>query len=282
MSDAPGRETDAVTAEVLGLIRTRVRLRFAFTAEQFAQFLLGRAHEAGCADDPTPWLRLLSLDDLYLAQACANHDERAWAECADVHFAFMREFAGRFLGSTDAGEMTDRVIADLWEKRKLAGYAGRSSLRTWLGTVVANAAIQAGKAIKRRAAAVESESATAERLRVLSPEDREAARLLAEVTVEAIEALPPDEKLLLLLHYEQGLSLDRMAPLLATSKATLSRRLKRLRDDMRTSIERVARQRYGATATAVWGRVDLSRIDLDLSALLQDRGDVKGNGGTGV
>lgn len=282
MPDAPRRETDSATAEILGLIRTRVRLRFALTAEQFAQILIVRAREAACAADPTPWLRLLSLDDLYLAQACARHDERAWAECASLHFAFMREFAGRFLRSDDAGEVTDRVIAELWEKRKLAGYAGRSSLRTWLGSVVTNAAIQAGKTIKRREAAVESESAIVERLPVVSPEDREAARLLADVTVEAIEALPPDEKLLLLLHYEQGLSLDLMAPLLATSKATLSRRLKRLRDDMRASIERVARQKYGATATEVWGRVDLSRIDLDLSALLQGKRDVKGNGGNGV
>lgn len=282
MSDAPGRETDPATAEVLGLVRSRVRVRFALTAEQFAQSLLARAIDAGCAADPAQWLRLLSLDDLYLAQACSLHDERAWAECSSAHFGFMREFAGRFLRSADAVEVADRVIADLWEKRKLTGYQGRSSLRTWLGTVVANAAIQAGKAIRRREAVTARESAAAARVPAVSPDDREAARLLADIAAGAIQALPPDEKLLLLLHYEQDLSLDQIAPLVGTSKATLSRRLKRLREDIRTRIEGAARERYRATATEVRAQVDLSRIELDLSALLRDMGGVKGNGGTGV
>jgi RNA polymerase sigma-70 factor (ECF subfamily) len=282
LSDAPGGEAGPVTAAVLGLVRSRVRLRFALTFDQFARVLLARAHDAGCASDPAPWLRLLSLDDLYLAQACALHDERAWTECSALHFGFMREFAGRFLRGADAVEVTDRVIADLWEKRKLAGYQGRSSLRTWLGTVVANAAIQAGKAIKRREAATEREAAAAARVPAASPDDREAARVLAEVAAGAIRLLPADEKLLLLLHYEQDLSLEQIAPLLATSKATLSRRLKRLREEIRTSIERAARERYRATAAEVRAQVDLSRIELDLSALLRDIGVVKGNGGTGV
>jgi RNA polymerase sigma-70 factor (ECF subfamily) len=282
MSDAQGREPGPVTAEVLGLIRSHVRLRFALTVDQFAQFLLARAHDAGCAGDPAPWLRLLSLDDLYLAQACALHDEGAWAECATVHFGFMREFAGRFLRNADAVEVTDRVIAELWEKRKLAGYQGRSSLRTWLGTVVANAAIQAGKAIRRRTAVTERESAAAAPLPAASPDEREAARLLAEVAAGAIHVLPPEEKLLLLLHYEQNLTLEQIAPLLATSKATLSRRLKRLREDLRASIERAAREKYRSTATEVRAQVDLSRTDMDLGALLGGAAGVKKNGGTAV
>lgn len=282
MPDLRGRETERAPADVLALVRSRVRIRFTLTAEQFAQLLLTRAREAGFAGDPAAWVRLLSLDDLYLAQACAHRDEHAWAECSNVHLGFMREFAARFLRADDAVELTGRVFADLWEKRKLAGYEGRSTLRTWLGTVVANAAIQAGKVIRRREEAAQSEAAAGAQAPAVAPEDREAAKLLAQVTSEAIEALPRDGKLLLLLHYEQDLSLDEMAPMLDTSKATLSRRLKRLREDIRATIERLAFQKYRTTAADVRARLDLGRIDLDLSALLSNGGAVKGNGGNGV
>jgi RNA polymerase sigma-70 factor (ECF subfamily) len=194
----------------------------------------------------------------------------------------MREFAGRFLRMADAADVTDRVIADLWEKGKLAGYEGRSSLRTWLGAVVANAALQAGKTIRRREAATENELSASAPAGPVSPEDREAERVLADVTAGAIQELPSDQKLLLLLHYEQNLSLDRIAGLLSTSKATLSRRLKRVREEIHAGIERIAQQKYRATASEVKARVDLSRIEMDLGALLRDAGGVKGNGGSGV
>jgi RNA polymerase sigma-70 factor (ECF subfamily) len=282
VADAQQRDAGSAKAGILGLIRTRVRVRFALTADQFAQVLVARAHDAGMSRDPAAWARLLSLDDLYLAQACVHRDERAWAECSREHFSFMREFAGRFLRMADAADVTDRVIADLWEKGKLAGYEGRSSLRTWLGAVVANAALQAGKTIRRREAATENELSASAPAGPVSPEDREAERVLADVTAGAIQELPSDQKLLLLLHYEQNLSLDRIAGLLSTSKATLSRRLKRVREEIQAGIERIAQQKYRASASDVKARVDLSRIEMDLGALLRDAGGVKGNGGSGV
>jgi RNA polymerase sigma-70 factor (ECF subfamily) len=270
--------------EVVELVRGRVRVRFALTAEAFVRFLLTRAREAGFDRDPASWARLLSLDDLYLAQACALRDAEAWAECSAAYFGFMRDFAGRFLRGADAAEVTDRVVAELWEKGKLAGYEGRSSLRTWLGTVVAHAALQAGKTIRRReidtghnASAVAKISGAA-----IAPEDAEAARLLAEIVADAIQGLPRDDRLLLLLHYEESLTLDEISPMLGSSKATLSRRLKRVREDIRAAVERVARERYGMSGSGMRARLELGQIDLDLSALLRGFGGVKGNGGTSL
>ena len=268
--------------DVLALVGARVRFRFALSAEQFSDRVMALARDAG--RDVGSYVRLLSLDDLYLASACARRDEQAWAECARLHFGFMRQFAHRFLPSADATELTDHVIADLWEKGKLERYQGRSSLRTWLGAVVAHAALQAGKVARRRHAnaAEARDNARTRPAMVSAPEDEQAARLLAGITSEAVSALPDDQKVLLLLHYEQNLSLDEIAPILNASKATLSRRLKRLREGVRATIERLARDRYRSTGEGVRGRVDLARIEMDLSALLGDLGPVEGNGEEGV
>jgi RNA polymerase sigma-70 factor (ECF subfamily) len=259
------------------LIRSRVRLRFALTGEEFADLVIERALAAG-EPDSIAYARLLSLDDLYLAQACVGRDEQAWREFARQHVDFMREFAGRFLRGIEATDLTDQVVADLWEKGKLARYEGRSTLRTWLGAVTAHAALQAGKVSRRRAEGPDNSDPPP----ATAPEDAQAARLLADITAEAIGALPRDQKLLLLLHYEQGLSLDQIGALLSTSKATLSRRLKQVRTEVRAVIERAARERYRSTGDAVRARVDLGRLELDLSALLAGVRPVKGTGGDGV
>ena len=73
-------------------------------------------------------------------------------------------------------------------------------------------------------------------------------------------ALPAEDKLLLLLYYEQGLTLDEMAGVVGGSKAALSRKLQRTRDELRASIDSLSRRRAGpppsrcgqASTWAVW------------------------------
>lgn len=264
---------------VIDVVRSRVRIRFGLTAEDFAEYLLDRARAAG-EGDAGSWLQTLSLDDLYLARACALRDERAWEECLHVHVGFMREFAGRFLRREDATEIAHRVVAELWEKGKLARYEGRSTLRTWLGAVVAHAALQAGKTIRRQEESTAGTDAVAQTAGAApDPERDQAARMLADMTASAIQKLPNDDKLLLRLHYEQELSLDQIVTIVGTSKATLSRRLKHLRDLIREDIERVAKEKYRTSAGDVRGLVELGRLELDLGTLLSP---VKGSRGDRV
>ena len=62
---------------------------------------------------------------------------------------------------------------------------------------------------------------------------RTADRRVCDARQRALAELEPDQKLLLLLYYEQGLTLDEMVGVLGASKATLSRRLDRLRRSLR-------------------------------------------------
>lgn len=258
---------------LLDLIARRVRPRLALSADAFADHIIDSWR---CAGGPPEALlahaERLSLDDLYLATACARGEEEAWEECARRHFAFIRDFARRYLRDPQARDVADEVIADLWRRGKIGRFDGRSTLRTWLGAVVAHAALNALKASRRR---VPLDSDEFQSWRGLNeprdaprPAEEESRAVLRQVVSEALRAMPSEGRLLLLLHYEQGLSLDQMSLVIGASKSTMSRRLKSVCNELRAAVEALARARFGASTDALRAGVDLGDLDLDLRALV--------------
>lgn len=91
------------------------------------------------------FLRELQSDDLFLAIACSNGNERAWWEFDQQHRAYLERVA-RHLASSEmnAQDVVDTVYVELYGTRVIDGarvskfstYSGRGSLRGWLRTVV--------------------------------------------------------------------------------------------------------------------------------------------------
>ncbi len=91
------------------------------------------------------FLRQIQADDLFLALACSNGNERAWWEFDQNHRIYLERVA-RHLASTDLDgqEVVDTVYVELYGTRvvdgarvsKFATYSGRGSLRGWLRTVI--------------------------------------------------------------------------------------------------------------------------------------------------
>ncbi len=259
---------------VLALVASQVHVRFALDASTFTERLVELALAASADRTPDEHVRRLSLDDLYLASACAQGEERAWEECLARHGDFVRGFARRFLREPAASDVADQVVADLWERKKMARYEGRSTLRTWLGAIVAHAALNAVKA-DRRWLPLEGEGPGPRRQErsgsspdVVATEDRS---LFEGLVREAMEGLSAEDKLLILLHYEQDLTLDEMVIAVGGSKAGLSRRLKRAREQLRVSIDSLARSRTGVSAETLRSGMDLRRLQLDLGTILGAR-----------
>lgn len=256
-----------MSAERAGSIRAeileRVRLRFALELRTFES----RVREAMASGTR---LERLALDDLYLATACAAGEEGAWEELSQRHFGFIRGFALRCARrDPPASDVAERVIADLWQRGKIRQFAGRSTLRTWLGTVVAHTASNALEARGRIVPLERGGERSAE------PEaDGPDRKALARIASEAMRALPADARLLLLLYYEQGSTLEEVGAALGASKAALSRRLARIRAKLRADIE----SRTGAGT----GAHDFAGVDLDLTALLAAVPDAERNGGRSV
>ena len=160
-----------------------------------------------------------------------------------AHFPFIRDFALRCARrDPPAGDVAETVIAELWERGKIRQYAGRSSLRTWLGTIVAHTALNALQRSGRTVSLDESEGGVPRRPEV---------------------AHDPD-KLLLLFYYEQEMTLEEIERILGKSKAALSRRLDRVRRDLKARIE----ERIGED---LGGEIDLASATLDLARALSAR-----------
>ena len=252
---------------ILALVDGAVRFRFALGREAFADHLVAgtEARDPGAAE---AHVRRLSLDDLYLAAACARGEDAAWEEVIARHGAFIRDFARRFLREPAAGDVADQVVADLWQRGKMARYQGRSTLRTWIGSIVAHAALNAMKTGRRTVPLEPGEgrerASPAAADSVLGPE----RSLLQDLVKEAMAGLAPEVKLLLLLHYEQGLTLDEIAGVHGGSKAALSRKLQRTREELRAAIDSLSRRSGGSSADVLRAGLDLGRLDLDLGQLL--------------
>lgn len=247
---------------VRAIIAERVRVRFALEMDAFVAQVAGLSSQGAGLDS----IARLHLDDLYLAAACASGDERAWTEFVETYRNFVRRFAGRVLQEPHASDVADEVIADLWQRRRISLYEGRSSLRTWLGTVVSNAAINASEAAK-----VRDRREDAAQIRAVSDPEREADKSdrsskIARLLADAVAQQPFEDQLLILLYYEQGLTLDEIGPVVGLSKAALSRRLKRIRETLVEITDGLARERLGTTARSLAAGLDLSRLDLDLRA----------------
>jgi hypothetical protein len=109
------------------------------------KYLISGSPEDVSVDEVKDFLRQIQADDLFMALACANGNERAWWEFDHQHRAYLERVA-RHLASTDidAQDVIDTVYVELYGTRvvdgervsKFATYSGRGSLRGWLRTVI--------------------------------------------------------------------------------------------------------------------------------------------------
>ncbi len=109
------------------------------------KYIAANPTESATIEEITAFLSQIQADDLFLALACANGNERAWWEFDQQHRSYLERVA-RHLARTeiDAQEVVDTVYVELYGTRvvdgervsKFATYSGRGSLRGWLRTVI--------------------------------------------------------------------------------------------------------------------------------------------------
>ena len=150
MDDAMQRECDSrITAIYARCVENQPNFG---VNEETLSASLRRSIERFLRNGPAPsasavsdFLDQVQADDLFLALACANGNERAWWEFDQQHRGYMERVA-RHLAKTeaDAQEVIDSVYVELYGTKvvdgerisKFSTYSGRGSIRGWLRTVI--------------------------------------------------------------------------------------------------------------------------------------------------
>jgi RNA polymerase sigma-70 factor (ECF subfamily) len=234
--------------------------------------LARRAHPALAVDERAFALRVraaletiaaedlaANVADLYLCFACLRGDARALA-ALDERLVRAAGSALATMALTGA-EREDvlqrarqRLLAPERGAPKLGSYAGRGPLGPWLRACVVRVALSLPRAHKAEVSDEEKWLAWP------SPGDDPELALLRRTcgdafrraVVEALEALPYRDRLLLRQHYVDGVSAEQLAALQGVHLTTVYRRLERARDELLLG----TRQRLGRA-------VPLQRRELD-------------------
>jgi RNA polymerase sigma-70 factor, ECF subfamily len=197
------------------------------------------------------YLDSLRADDLVLALACANGDERAWEGFIEKYRPVLYAAAHTLThDETAARELADSLWADLYgadpraaERRSLlAYYGGRSALATWLHAVLARRFVDLTRIAARTRPL---ESRTHEPATEGDPSDPDRARYVSALSTalsEALAALEPRDRLRLGYYYLENLTLREIARLTNEHPSSVSRKLQQTRTELKRRVERWLRR----------------------------------------
>jgi RNA polymerase sigma-70 factor (ECF subfamily) len=199
-----------------------------------------------------------------LAAELRSGDEAAFAALTEPYRRQLHVHCYRMLGSfDDAEELVQETLLRAWRGR--AGFAGRSTVRTWLYRIATNACLDFLESKSRRLQSLESpqgEQPNAvewlqpypDRLldQIASSDSEPDALVIARETIElaylaAIQYLPPRQRAVLILRDALGWSAKDTAGLLDDSVASVNSALFRARSLLR---KRLSKRRLEWSRTA--------------------------------
>jgi RNA polymerase sigma-70 factor len=238
--------------------------RWGLTAEDFRAGLhrsvSARFGAAAPSDaDVEAYLGTLHIEDLALALACERGTQSAWVE-------FLGRFRPLLLGSamsivgdeSRAQEATDTLYGDLYgleerdgRRRSLFGYYhARSSLASWLRSVVARNLVDGYRAERRSQALKARITQEPDGAGGLTPAPADPDRIrhlemLRQALAGALSGLTPRERLRLAYYHVQELPLVQVGRLLGEHESTASRKLDQTRRQLRAEVERRLQADHG-------------------------------------
>lgn len=244
-------------------------------------------HASASAEGSRADLGTLHAADLALATACRLGHPGAWdhfvLEYRPVLYAAARVIAG------DQGrDLADSLYAELFGLSERDGvrrslfsyYHGRSHLRAWLRSVLVQRQIDRTRR-DARVRQLDPQDPTVEprlppaptRATDAHPGDFERQHFLRVTQAaldSAVAALDTRDRLRLRLYYGEDLTLAQIGRVTGESEATVSRKLERVRRELRRLVEQTLRDEHGLSAAAMGEcfAIAASAPELQLTRLL--------------
>jgi len=185
----------------------------------------GRSSEPGQKDEQALLARSVGGDAAAFADLLAPHRRLLDAACATA-----------VSDPTDREDALQLAMVDIW--RGLAGFKGESLLTTWMFRVAQNAA----RRHARRGLRVVPTDPGAETAEIAAPSaDWSDALVTRSALVDALRALPEDQRDALLLHTQAGMSMQEIADLKFAAVGTVKAWVHRARAELARSIEAAER-----------------------------------------
>lgn len=255
---------------------------FGLTREVFKQAVQGVIAKYLPTDAPRAGVRdfcfTLRVEELALARACADGQERAWEVFLTRYREKLYNIAGYIAKeSASARELADSIYADLYgttlregkRNSKLASYTGRGSLEGWLRTVVTQEFVNRYRR-QRRTVSLDEESEEGAQFAAASPEPVIAVDSRVErATDDALAELSPEDKFILASYFLDSRTLAEIARMLRVHESTISRKLDKLAKSLRKQIlASLARQRMSRRQAEEALEVDVRDLRVNLRARL--------------
>ena len=254
MSDAPP-EFAARYAPVLARLYNSARAaRWNLGADVLTDAAARGALKSGAieTDRVESYLDALHAEDLALALACKGGDARAWehfiASLRPPLYGAARAIAGDEMRGR---ELADSLWADLYglevrdgrRRSPLEYFHGRSSILTWLRAILAQRHVDYIRSQSRiqplddgvEASRVDPNSNHDD---TVGPERARYVRMLSIALDLALNALAPQDRMRMAYYYRHELSLKEIGRLMHEHESTVSRKLARTRDQLKSEIER--------------------------------------------
>jgi RNA polymerase sigma-70 factor (ECF subfamily) len=209
-----------------------------------ARAFLGRTPTSA---EVTRYLESLHLSDLALACACADGHDRAWTHFVATHQPTLRRAADAMDPSGNARELADALYGELFGVREEDGqrrslfryFHGRSTLSTWLRTVLAQRLVDRARSRRREDPLPDDDvgAGSGSHGAQAAPERPRWIAAVQQALRRAFEALPSRDRLRVSLYHGQSLTLAEIGRMLGEHEATVSRHLTRTRRDVRKAVE---------------------------------------------
>jgi RNA polymerase sigma-70 factor, ECF subfamily len=181
--------------------------------------------------------------DWALVQQCAGGDEAACARLVTDHQRMVYQLALHLLGDPqEAADLSQEVFLRVF--RTLPQFRGQSTLKTWIYRIVVNQASNRQRWWRRRHRSqqvpLDEHTSThgelAESRNFAMPDRVLQQRETADRVWEALDALPFEQRAVVVLREIDGLSYEEIATSLGIAVGTVKSRLARARDGLRARL----------------------------------------------
>ena len=180
--------------------------------------------------------------DTELVQACTEGDREAFRALFERHKDKVYSIALRYSGDdSEAMDIAQDTFVKLFSA--ISGFRGQSTFETWLYRMVANSCLDR-KRRSWRALPLLDEVAAGLRAPERSAMEELLRTELRGKVQEAVAALSPDLRIVVILRYTEGLSYEQMAEVLGCPGGTVASRLNRAHAILERRLKPMAGGRY--------------------------------------